>query len=462
MPLIDVTFPLSSDPAEFAFAGQARVINCYAEMLGDRAASSWAMQAISGLTQLSELTGEGGFRAMVALSESEAIAVVGRQAVRIDTTGTMTVLGGMPSDGHVSIAVNSDGEVAAVCDGLVFGYTGGTWSQISDEHLPPPIAVTSIGGYFIFLLADGRMYASELNDYDVQGLSYVDTETSPDRGVVVWTRGDDLLAGGKASIEVWQITGAENFPGVKVSMVIAPDRQQTIGVLAPGSALDGFFIASDKTLRMLNGYSASIISPAGLNRAIAADPSPEAIEATTWSERGHTFYAWSGTDWTWVYDATTQKWHERESYGLDRWRVAKCATLGSVILAGNYDDGLLYSMSHDVATEAGAAIVMSLSSAPVLEPPYRLRHDALHVRMVPGTAATDATDHHVMLDWSDNGQPWGTQLTRSLGGAAQVNHQIRVNGLGSSFSRTYRVSASSALKRMILGAQVSATRMGAV
>lgn len=459
---MDITFPLSSNPTEFAYAGNARLVNCYAEPLGDTAKSQWALSAISGLTLLTTLDTEGGFRALLTVDSNKAIAVIGRMVVSVDATGGMTIIGGMPSDGPVAMAANSDGEVAAVCDGLYFAYQSGSWGQIEDPELPPPVSVCSLGGYFFFQTADGRLFASELNDFDVIGLSYADTEQSPDKGVVCWTRGDDLLAGGTASIEVWAVTGDDPFPARKVGMILAPETQQTIGVLAADSAIDGFFVASDGTVRLLNGYSAVIISPPQLNRLIAADAHPTLISATRWSERGKTFYAWSGTNWTWVFDATTKKWHERESYGMGRWRVSKVCQIGRTLLAGNYASGALYSMSHDVSSEDGAAIIMSASSVPIADGGRRLRHNAVFLDIVPGTAPVGATDTSVMLDWSDNGQPWGTQLTRSLGAAAQVNKQVRFNNLGSSRNRTYRVSASAALRRMALGGRVDIETMGMV
>jgi hypothetical protein len=460
MPLTDLTLPLSSDPAELAWNGQARLINCFAEPLGQRAKAAFAHVATDGLAPLATITSAGGIRAMIAVTDAEGLAIAGRVAARFDPTGSYTVVGGIPSDGHVGIAQNVDGEVAIVCDGLYFSYASGVLTQLADPDLAPPVSVCSIGGYFVFMIADGRMFASELNDFAVDGLSYADNEQSPDGGVVCWARGNDLMAGGKASIEVWQVTGAEGFPFGKVTMVLDPATQQTIGVLSADSAIDGVFVASDYTVKMLEGYSAVTISPGALNRAIADDANPTAISVTRWTSRGFTHYAFSGSSWTWVYNATTKAWHELQSHNSSRWRVSKVMSFGGRLIAGHYATGKLFRLDHVTHTEDGEPHVMTVQSLPVAEFPHRLAHNSLNVDIVPGTAGLSDVDRHVMVSWSDNGAPFGTELVRSLGATAQVHGQIRINRLGSSFNRTYRLRMSAAIRRSQIGAKVDLVQMG--
>lgn len=462
MPIVDLTLPLGSSPAPDTWGGQARLVNCFA-VQQERSKSEFVIQATDGLSLLSTIAGAGGIRAMAPVSESEGLVIAGRVACRVDTGGTATVVGGIPSDGHVGIAQNADGEVAIVCDGLYFSYVGGVLTQLSDPDLPPPVSVCSLGGYFVYMLADGRMFASDLNDFEVEGLSYAENEKAPDGGVVAWTRGNDLFGGGKRSIEVWQINpGSEvgTFPFAPVTMVIEPATQQTIGVLAPDSAIDGLFIASDKTVKGLDGYSAVTISPSALNRAIADDPHPAAISATRWSSRGYTFYAFSGTGWTWVYNATMRAWHELASFGLSRWRCSKVMDLGGTLIAGHYSTGKLYRLNPDVHTEDGEPHVCDVYSAPIADVAQRVAHYGAHLDIAPGTIPSTETDRHVELAWSDNGEPFGHNMLRSLGGFAQTRNQIRFNRLGSSFNRTYRLRMSAGGRRAVYGAKINVSAMG--
>lgn len=459
MEIIDLTLPAGSAPAEDAWAGNARNVNCFAAPL-ERGKSEFVISATDGLAPLSTIEGGGGVRAMSPVTDSEGLVISGRLAHRTDTTGTTTLVGSVPSDGHCAIAQNTDGEVAVVSDGLVFGYTGGVFSQVSDADLPPPIDVCSIGGYFVFALADGRMYASDLNDYAVDGLSYAENEVVPDKGVSCWVRGNDLLAGGTRSIQAWQVTGAEGFPFSPVQTIVDPDTQQTIGVLSAGSCRDGLFCASDRTIKLISGYSCQTISPPALNRLIALDRSPSAITVTRWSSHGFTHYAFSGTAWTWVYNATTKQWHELESYGLARWRCSHVMELGGALIAGHYDTGKLFSLDHDTHTEDGDPHVMDTYSVSIGRFPKRLSHHTLDLDIAPGTVGLTETDRSVELAWSDNGEPFAHEMLRTLGGYAQTNNKIRFHQLGSSFNRTYRLRMSAGGRRAIYGGKLAVSGMG--
>jgi len=459
---VDLTLPLGSSPAEDTWAGNARLVNGFAAPI-ERGRSEYIIQAADGLASLSTIAGGDGIRAMTPVTEASGFVVAGRIAARVDTTGTSTILGGVPSDGHVGVAQNSDGEVAVVCDGLYFAYTGGSFSQLSDPDLAPPVDVCSLGGYFVFMIADGRMFASDLNDFQVGGLSYAENETLPDGGVCVWSRGNDLIAGGFRSIQVWQINpSAEGgtFPFAPTTMVIEPATQQTIGVLAPGSAIDGVFCASDKTIKALDGYSAVTISPPALNRLIATDPNPFGISVTRWSSRGYTFYAFSGTAWTWVYNATTKQWHELASYGLTRWRCSKVMDLGGTLIAGHYAEGKLFRLDHDVHTEDGDPHVMDVYSVSIGDVANRIAHYGIRLDIVPGTIPIDQVDRHVELAWSDNGEPFGHEMLRSLGNYAQTHTQIRFDRLGSSFNRSYRLRMSAGGRRAVYGGKLNVSHMG--
>lgn len=462
MPTVDLTLPIGSSPAEDVWAGQARLVNCFAAPI-ERAKSQYVIQATDGLSLLSTISGAGGIRAMAPVSESEGLVVAGRVAARVDTTGTATIVGGIPSDGHVGIAQNADSEVAIVCDGLYFSYVSGVLTQLADPDLPPPVSVCSADGFFVYMLADGRMFASDLNDFEVEGLSYAENEFLPDKGVVCWTRGNDLLGGGARSIQVWQRnTSAEagTFPFAPVTMVLDPETQQTIGVLAPDSAIDGLFVASDRTVKALNGYSAVTISPPALNRAIADDDHPASITVTRWSSRGYTFYAFSGTSWTCVYNATTKAWHELDSYGIGRWRCSKVMDLGGTLIAGHYSTGKLYSLSHDVHREDSEPHVMDVYSIPIADVSQRVAHHDVRLDIAPGTIAASEADRHIELTWSDNGEPFGHAMMRSLGNYAQTRNQIRLNRLGSSFNRTYRLRMSAGGRRAVYGAKINVSQMG--
>ena len=221
------------------------------------------------------------------------------------------------------------------------------------------------------------------------------------------------------------------------------------------------FVAHDKTVRILDGYDPAVISTYAVARAIEDLSDPSTIVGFSWQRRQHTFYAISCSQWTWVYDLTTKLWHERKTYGSNRWNVAKTLPWNKQIVCGAADAGVLTTLNHNTHTENGADKVMIMQTPPVEAFPLRVLHHRLDLDIVPGTAGVEITDPVVMIDWADDdGANFGTQIFETLGRTGQAMNKIRVHRLGSAFSRTYRISMSTAVKRCVLGAKLLSSRAG--
>jgi hypothetical protein len=227
------------------------------------------------------------------------------------------------------------------------------------------------------------------------------------------------------------------------------------------------WIAHDGTVRLMNGYGGDRISDHAVERAIAS-VDPDDIRATTWTGRGHTFYALFADTWTWVYDLATGKWHERQTYGASRWNVAGCAKYGLQTLAGGITSGALYIMSPDAYDEAGTTMVMTVQTPPVHAFPYRLQFNTVYVDIAPGvglntTVAADL-DPELMVSWSDNGgQTWSSERRVRLGKLGEMTRRAiaRRLGIGTTVGRTFKFSISAAVARGLLGASVDVDKLAA-
>ena len=467
MSLAPIELGLTSNPAEHGHQGACRLVNCYAEMVGKEGKSPTWLKAVDGLTDFATLTDGGAVRAMFALTDSDLYVVAGRLLFRVDATGTASQIGGIPSDGMVTIARNRlspEPQIAIVCDGLYFILRSNLLTQFSDPDLPAPISVASLNGYFSFLLADGRHFASELDDEDVTALSFAAAGSNPDPGVRNWTRGPDLFFGGTRSIEAWQDVGGDPYPFSRVTAI-------DIGVLAGASVSEidqtSAFVAHDGTVRILDGYQAQIISNPAVQRFIENETTPSALSACSWQRLGHTFYALSGANGTWVYDATTQLWHQRESATLTRWRGSRTAMQGREIIVGDYATGLLYKMEADQYEESGDPLIMTIDSMPVTAFPGQLHQDALYVDALPGVGLASATDSLanpvMMMSYADDGANFGVERRGALGAAGQRNRRLKWTRMGlikAGRSRTYRLRISAAVARQVSStAYVEAARV---
>lgn len=452
-----------SNQAEDGHAGACRHINCHVEELGNDAKSVKAIVPSDGFEAFSTFTVDGACRAMLVVDENELLVVQGRTLYSIDSGGTETIIAGISTDGPVTMARNRetpDPTVAIVSDGLCWYYQGGVLTQNTDADLPPVICVTGVDGYFSFLCSDGRHFASELDAQDVNALSFATAEVKPDRGICNWTRGRDLMIGGSETIEAWDNQGNDPYPFARTTVVTNAEDGKFTGVLSTTGSQEAFFVAADKTVRMLQGYQAHQISTKAVERSIDGDPNPELITVTSWDKRGHTHYAVSGTDWTWIYNGG--KWYERHSYGLTRWRGAYVTLFGSKLIVGDYDLGKLYRMSHGVYTEAGEHLIATVQTPPVHAFPYRLKHLAFYLDVVPGVGTETTQDPQLMFDWSDDGgRNWSAQRLFSLGQPGQALKRVKAQRLGVATSRTYRLSMSAAVRRCFLSAGVDAEKLRA-
>src|SRR5699024_680965 len=76
-----------------------------------------------------------------------------------------------------------------------------------------------------------------------------------------------------------------------------------------------------------------------------------------WEERGHIVYYLTFRDGqTWGFDLAAQKWHRRQSYGLDKWRANDLVRAYGKWIAGDYANGKIYDLDWDTVSENGAPL----------------------------------------------------------------------------------------------------------
>lgn len=461
---VPLTLGTQSNPGRYGYDGAGRLINCYVEGRGKEGRAEFPLYVIDGLASFATLTGGGAVRAMLAV-DNFLYVVSGRQVFRVDGAGTVTTLGGLASDGPVYMARNRrspNPQIVIVCDGTAKIIEGGVLSDISDSDLPPPSSVACLDGYMIFSVSNGRLYASGIDDAGtIEALDFAVAESDPDGIVAVATRGRELVTFGARSIEFHANTGETNFP-------LSRSQTITVGCLAGRTVATVdqtlAFVAHDGTARILNGYGAERISNHAVERFIADTTDKSTLQATAWSQRGHVFYALSSPSGTWVCDlASGNQWHERKSYGLDRWRVSFTERFGDKIIAGHYDSGLLYEIDVDTLTEGSDPIQLDVRLT-LNGFPYRATCSRLELDVIPGVGLnstnTDAASPTLQISSSEDHETFGAERSRSLGTINQALTtvdawrfgQIRPTG------RTFRFTTSSPVVRGIMSAWATIER----
>ena len=458
MPRVPVALGFRSMQGRLGQDGACRLVNAYAEEVGEEGKVKAAIYPIDGMTRLGTLTGTGGVRAMLALSEGTLLVVAGRTLHSVDAAGTGTVVGGIASDGPVTMARNrrATPQVAITVDGASWIYEGGLLTPLGDADLDSSNSVTSLDGYFVWTHPDGGFSISEVDGIGVSALDTATAESNPDGAVRATTRGRDLLLYGNQSLEFWQNVGSE-FPFTRTTAIdVGAVSARSIATMDQTVA----WVAHDGTVRILNGYVADIISTEEVQRLIENEPAASDITGWSWNARGHTFYGISGTNWTMVYDLKTKAWAERTSFGRDRYRIGSAVQWGDKAIFGDLDYGRIYRGSMNVFSEDGDSIIWTVQQPPITDFPYEARLDAVYADFVTGVGVNTGVDQDddpaVMLAYSDDGGlNWSAERHMRIGRQGQTRHRVIARRLGRipAQGRTLRWTASAKVARGLMDVQ---------
>lgn len=476
-------FPLAlgtqSNPGRSPLEGVARLINCRIEVGGDEQRVKYTAQSVAGLELLGTLTGTGGIRAMLEV-DGVGYCVAGRVIHQFESGGTSTVLGGMPSDGLVTMARNfrpSGSQVMIVCDGLPKYIEGGSLIEITDPDVGQPNSVCMVANHFVTSSSDNYIRTSDINDASAwDGLDQV---RGPNGMMRVMPRGTSIVAFGLDAFQVLDYTGSnDGIPfelvhtsrvgcwsaaGVVAATIIT--RELVTDTLAwPGTDHTGAYAG----VVMMDGYTARKISTHPVDRDMRQCSDPTTIVGMSWVEDGHAYMAWTipGVT-TWVYDTATSLWHERESYGQGHWNVAATCTLGNRIVGGHRSQPSLYWVDPETYTEAGQPLVMTLQTPPLHGYPNQIEMNALYLDCQTGVGLNTTTpadlDPTVMMRMSRDGETWGTELSRALGRQGHSQARLAWHGLGTTDHRgaSFQFRASAAVVRSFMMASVDGAKIKA-
>lgn len=473
MPTIPLALPTGTSIGRASHAGVATTINCYAEDMGPEQKSQMQIWAAPGLDLMTTLVGSGGVRSVLEV-DGVVKAVVGRVLYQIDSGGSATVIGGIPSDGYVGMARNQRGsgvETIIACDGLSYVETGGSLSRITDPDLPGAVDVCVVNRSAIFAIPDGRMFRSDIdNASSVDGLDVAQAESAPDRLHRVVDRGGDLIALGPRSTEVWVDGGGEAFGFGRQYVTrigsIGPRSVTKASVISGQTVTDTVaWIANDQNGSMvgvvlLDGATPRKVSSTNEDRMIAAVPDKSSIVASSYVMGGQGFITFALPGTTLVYNTGTQRWHERQSRtpagAATAWRVGTFAVMGGRVLAGHKSEPKLYWMDQDTYDEDGDELVMMMRTPPIHAFPDAIEMNGLYLDVVPGVGlangATQDTNPVVTMRIGKDNQTWSGERTRALGRQGERAKRANWTSIGTFDTATIEFSCSAAVARGFMSA----------
>jgi Neuraminidase (sialidase) len=214
------------------------------------------------------------------------------------------------------------------------------------------------------------------------------------------------------------------------------------------------------------GYQPQIISTEPITSRMSKFTLSDAI-GYCYSDGNHQFYVISfpTSNATFVYDVSTQMWHERSTYisgsiyQVNRHLSNFYVKYNGMHLVSDYASGNLYSMSTDYYSDNGQPIV-SFSIAPYVYDPDEMENvfiSKLIIDAETGVADAQDTDPQIYLSWSDDGgHTWSNNYQVSIGQVGQYRTRLMWRRVGRTRNRVFRLTISSPVKKVLINSFVEA------
>lgn len=191
-------------------------------------------------------------------------------------------------------------------------------SKIEDPDLRRVNSVAHLANYALFFNSDSDQFQySELGDFtNVSSLSFATADRSSDKTVRGIVFEDDLIIFGEKTISIWRLTGNPDNPFAPLSNAtheIGCANGRTIQRLTR----DLYWVSDDLRVYRTQAQSYNYL-PISLHQGVEHDlhtfGAANAYAYSTTHE-GHAFYhlVIPEAKRTWVYDESTELWHERTS-----------------------------------------------------------------------------------------------------------------------------------------------------
>ena len=472
------------------FADQ-QCMNWYVENIevGDETFQT-ALYPTPGVTSFATAT-ESPVRGMIE-QNGRCFAAIGHTLYEVKTNGTLTTVGTItddahntpstfaasvyfetPSDNELFLTSGNKGYVITLSDTATVAEaldSGGSSLNVSQ--------VEFLDGYFLALDPESStLKISDLNDGTTWPASQVAQRTAGgDKWQAVVVAHRDIWLFGKQTTEVWYNAGTSPFPFAPIpgafleEGIVAPFSAQRFGntVVWLGRSEEGAGV-----VYMANGYVPQRISTHAVEFAIqgyarSGMTITDAV-AFTYQEDGHVFYVlnFPSAKATWVYDGSTQLWHERGTWNVDEveykaWRPQYHAYAFNKHLVGDRELGTIYEMGIDKFADAGGGPIRRLRRTPHLSVDDDwLFYHSFQVVLETGQGLTSGqgSDPQLMLRWSNNGgKTWGNEHWVSSGELGEYGTRALWRRLGRGYNRVFEVSVTDPVPWRVIGAYMDVAK----
>jgi len=386
-------------------------------------------------------------------TDSRWFVVFGTKLLEMAEDGTYTERGTLATNsGFVSMKSGRDQLVLVDgTNGYVFNLNTNVFGQITDTNWRGSNWVDELDGYFIFVAPDSdQFYLSAIdNGSQLDALDFSSADSSPDNIITHRVRRRELHLFGTRSTEIWINSGDPDFPFVRYNST--PIDVGVVGKRAVCIAADSLvFVGQTDRGRgyvyLMTGHQPERISTQAVEEALAGSTDLSSCVLWSYHTTGNEFVGINapGLSTTWVYDFSSQQWHERAEWVNGAWEQLRVDSVTFVngkhyALAGTK----VYRMGLDVYTLDGDILMRERTWPHLVSQSFEpITYRSLELACTTG----GPTAGNITLEISNNGgYRFESPLQRSLGAIGQWMHRVRWMFLGAARDRVFRLRCSDAV-----------------
>lgn len=447
-------------------ASSARLVNCYAEQAPPDSKTPVILRRAPGILSFANVgTGPGrGLHAMRGV----LYGLSGITLYRIESTGTVNSVGTVLGAGRAFMTDNGTQLMIIPPGNGGYVMSGGATAAITDSDFTVRHAgACKFIDNFAAIVDEGtgQWFITDLADFtSVDALEFATAEGAPDNLLTLEVDHQDVVLIGTESTELWGNTGGSGFPFTRnANGFLELGGAARFGVVKQDQSV--CMLASDRTVRRLTDSTWVRISQHGVERSLRDYSRVDDCEAYAYTLDGHLCTVWRfpTANAAWVYDHTTQEWHERETYRRTLWDISGITECYGRIFVQRASTGEIGVLDRKTFKEWGNTLRAEWTYQNIYDTNLSITLDQLEMMCQSGVGlpAGQGVDPHITLELSyDGGRTYPvTMPTRSIGAQGEYRQTIRWNRCGSGRNIVPRGSFSDPVPLTIWDTQI-ATRIG--
>lgn len=444
---LPLTLGKKSDKSRAPMQSVERLLNAYLEIAPDGKEPT-PIYGAAGLTLWASGL-PGAIRGVSKLSGVPYV-VAGTKLCSLDEMGNPTLRGDIPGTDLVSMA--SDGvHVVIVAGGEIYVWDGALVNAVTDPDAPSASGVDYVDGFFIFSETDtDQWFICELSmptSYDALDFDTADWKPDKLRTPIVLKR--TVLLAGEESIEAQQNVGGADFPFARVEDVFID-----VGLAGRDAWAKSndtlYYVGHEFTVRRLDGVTPTLISRGRQSRLIKAWSDQSATVGSAHVIDDHLFIVFRNPDGCIVYDQTTERWHDRASYGSDTWRARHYVEAYKKQLYCSATEGKIYELDPEAYDEDGAVLEFEVITPYAYGQNKRLTITELEVVAQTGVG-THTLNPIMTCQRSTDGVTWSNRKERRLGREGRSDTLVRFGPQGQFRAAAFKFRITDPVQRAFLG-----------